>query len=284
MTEPNRTAYDEATATARDYYNSDDADTFYAEVWGGEDIHVGLYESPGEPIRDASRRTVDHLAQRVEDLLGPDAHVLDIGAGYGGAARRLVDKYGCRIACLNLSEAENERNRAMNEAAGIAPRIEVIDGAFERVPLGDACVDVVWCQDAILHSGDRRRVLEEVDRVLRPGGRFVFTDPMRADDCPPGVLGPILERIHLPDLGSPAFYTETANKLGWRDLGFEEMTGQLVNHYTRVLETTEAEADRLRGKVSDAYIDRMKNGLRHWIEGGKAGHLAWGVFLFEKPE
>jgi len=56
-----------------------------------------------------------------------------------------------------------------------------------------------------------------------------------------------------------------------------------VNHYSRVLETTNEYADRLAGKVSDAYLERMRAGLRHWIEGGKKGHLAWGVFLFSKP-
>ena len=274
--------YDQATRTAREYYNSADADTFYAEVWGGEDIHVGLYQSDDEPIRDASRRTVDHMADML-GVLGPDDVVLDIGAGYGGAARRLVERFGCRVICLNLSEAENERNRAMNTESGVADKIDVIDGSFEDIPLGDGSVGVVWCQDAMLHSGDRRKVLEEVNRVLEPGGKFVFTDPMRADDCPEGVLDPILARIHLPDLGSPGFYREVAGELGWRELAFEEMTHQLARHYTRVLETTEAEAPRLEGKISDEYVERMKNGLRHWIEGGNARHLCWGVFLYQTP-
>lgn len=275
-------ADDRATATAREYYNSADADTFYHEVWGGEDIHVGLYERPDEPIGPASRRTVDRMADRL-GRLASDAHVLDLGAGYGGAARRLVERAGCRVTCLNLSEAENERNRRMNESAGVADRIDVIDGSFEAVPASDASFDVAWSQDAILHSGDRRGVLAEVDRVLKPGGMFVFTDPMRADDCPEGVLGPILERIHLPDLGSPGLYRGVAAELGWEDLGFEDLTHQLTRHYTRVLETTEAEAPRLAGRVSQGYIERMKRGLRHWIEGGEAGHLAWGIFLFRKP-
>ena len=274
------TSYDQATQTAREYYNSSDADTFYAEVWGGEDIHVGLYQSEDEPIREASRRTVDYLIDRLGEIKAEEV-VLDIGAGYGGAARRLVERFGCRVVCLNLSEAENQRNRELNEKAGVADRIEVLDGSFEAVPLDDDSVDHVWCQDAILHSGDRAKVLQEVDRVLKKGGRFVFTDPMKSDDCPDGVLDPILARIHLPDLGSPGFYMEQAKKLGWKDLGYEPMTEQLVNHYSRVLATTEAEQDRLKGLVSDAYIERMKNGLGHWIKGGKAGHLAWGVFLFE---
>lgn len=271
---------DQATATARDYYNSSDADTFYAEVWGGEDIHIGLYTSPSEPIRDASRRTVDHLADRL-DLTSSDT-LLDIGAGYGGGARRLVERYGCRVICLNLSEAENERNRELNEAAGVSDRIEVIDGSFEQIPLPDASVDAVWSQDAILHSGNRAGVLDEVDRVMKPGGRFVFTDPMQADDCPEGVLEPILARIHLTDLGSPGFYLAQASRLGWTDLGYEDHAHQLTAHYSRVLETTKAEQPRLADLISQDYIERMKAGLRHWIDGGEAGHLAWGVFLFQK--
>jgi sarcosine/dimethylglycine N-methyltransferase len=42
--------YSDTVATAREYYNSDDADNFYYTIWGGEDIHVGLYQSDDHPI------------------------------------------------------------------------------------------------------------------------------------------------------------------------------------------------------------------------------------------
>ena len=73
-----------ATRTARDYYNSEDADKFYATIWGGEDIHVGIYESPDDAIADASRRTVARMSALLE-CPGTGTRVLDIGSGYGGA-------------------------------------------------------------------------------------------------------------------------------------------------------------------------------------------------------
>lgn len=266
--------------TARDYYNSEDADNFYATIWGGEDIHVGLYEHVDEPIFDASRRTVEYMASKL--TLKKDTRVLDLGSGYGGAARFLAKTYGCHVTALNLSEVENERNRVLTEKAGLNDLIDVVDGSFEDIPYTDASFDVVWSQDAILHSGNREQVLSEVCRVLKSGGTFVFTDPMQSDTCPDGVLQPILDRIHLQNLGSPGFYQDLARRLNFASVSFEDHSEQLVNHYGRVLNETNKRTSDMEGLVSDEYIERMKKGLQHWIDGGRNGFLAWGIFEFHK--
>lgn len=271
--------YSGAVNVARDYYNSGDADNFYFTIWGGEDIHVGLYDSDSEPVFDASRRTVERMASTLGNL-GESCRVLDVGAGYGGAARYLAKTYGCHVVALNLSEVENERDREMNREQGLDHLIEVVDASFEDIPFADDSFDVVWSQDAFLHSGNRRKVVAEIARVLKPGGELVFTDPMKADDCPDGVLQPILDRLHLETLGSPGFYREEASKLGLEELDFDEHHEQLPRHYGRILEETEANEEKLERAVSREYIDRMKVGLGHWVEGGNNGHLAWGIFHF----
>ncbi|AXK34348.1 methyltransferase domain-containing protein [Streptomyces armeniacus] len=275
-------AYSAAVSTARSYYNSSDADTFYASVWGGEDIHIGLYERPDEPIPDASRRTVARMAAKLE--LTERSVVLDLGSGYGGSARYLAENHGCRVLALNLSEVENERHRNLNAERGLTGAIEVVDGSFEKIPYEDASVDVVWSQDAFLHSGNRHRTLEEVARVLKPGGQLIFTDPMAVDGCPTHVLQPILDRIHLDDMGSPAFYRREMARLGFSEApggAFEEHGEQLATHYGRVLQETERqEAEGLGSKVSADYLERMKKGLGDWVHGGRQKHLTWGIFHF----
>lgn len=276
------TAYSEVVETARSYYNSDDADNFYFHVWGGEDIHIGLYETRLEPIAIASRRTVHRMATEVAQRLGPDSRALDIGAGYGGAARYLARTYGCRVTALNLSEKENQRNRVVNREQGLEQLIDVVDGSFESIPAADASFDLVWSQDAILHSGHRDQVIGEVARVLRPGGELVFTDPMQADVCPDGVLQPVLDRIHLDSLGSFAFYREAAARYGLKEVGMVQMTENLVTHYSRVREELQRGRGTLAGKVSDAYIERMLAGLGHWVDAGERGYLSWGILHFRK--
>ena len=273
--------YSEAVQVARDYYNSDDADNFYATIWGGEDIHIGLYNAPDEPIREASGRTVQYMASLLS--IEPAHEALDIGSGYGGAARYLAASFGCSVMALNLSEKENERARQLSAERGLSDKIEVVDGSFEAIPAVDNRFDVVWSQDAILHSGQRDKVLQEVARVLKPGGHFIFTDPMQADDCPGDVLQPILDRIHLETLASPRFYREHLTRLGLQEVRFEERTDMLTQHYGRVLQETEKHQAALTQTVSAEYVERMKQGLRHWIDGGERGYLAWGVFVFRKP-
>ena len=41
--------------------------------------------------------------------------------------------------------------------------------------------------------------------------------------------------------------------------------------------------DELVGDSSAGYLDRMTEGLQHWVDAGRAGHLAWGVIVLDKP-
>lgn len=273
--------YSEVVQAAREYYNSEDADNFYYHIWGGEDIHIGLYEQADEDIATASHRTVQQMAALLP-ALNPDTRVLDIGAGYGGAARYLAKTYGCPVTALNLSETENERDRAMNREAGLDHLIEVLDASFEDIPSEDNSFDVVWSQDAILHSGHRERVMEEVARVLTSGGDFIFTDPMQTDDCPEGVLQPVLDRIHLDSLGSLRFYRQVAERCGLRLVTLVDHSEQLPRHYGRVRQMLRARQSELTNHVSKAYIERMLTGLSHWVEAGEKGYLVWGILHFKK--
>jgi len=275
--------YSDVVETARAYYNSTDADNFYFHIWGGEDIHIGLYQTDDEPIANASRRTVHRMAELAGEI-NTATRVLDLGAGYGGSMRYLAEHFGCQCVALNLSEVENERNRRMNIEAGLDRNIQVVDGDFTALDFEEAAFDLVWSQDAFLHSGDRAKVCAEAARVLKPGGRLVFTDPMQADDAPTDQLQPIYDRLHLDSLASPAFYREALGELGMQEVEFDDRSHQLPRHYARVRQALIENADELRERgVSEDYIERMQSGLQHWVDGGRKGHLAWGIFVFEKP-
>ena len=118
----------------KEYYDSKEADEFYYNVWGGEDIHIGIYDEPTQDIKSASQQTVWKMAKFLP-AIKRSSKILDLGSGYGGAARLLAKKYECKIDCLNLSETENERNRTKNKNTGLEDFITVTTGNFEKVSI-----------------------------------------------------------------------------------------------------------------------------------------------------
>ncbi len=273
--------YSNAVDVTRDYYNNSAADRFYATIWGGEDIHIGMYKNKDESIFDASRRTVEQMASKIPNL-NADTRIIDLGAGYGGSARYLAEKYGCHVSCVNLSEVQNDRNRRLNKQQGLEHLIEVVDGSFEEVPYSDNSYDVVWSQDSILHSTNRGKVLNEVARLLVQDGLFIFTDPMQHGKGKRPDLQPVYDRLHLESMGSVELYREIAEKVELEEVEFEEHPEQLVNHYSRVLDEINRRYDELVEVSNKDYIERTKKGLHHWIENGKKGNLNWGIMVFRK--
>ena len=274
-----------AVAVTEDYYDSDDADAFYSRIWGGQDLHLGIYDATDD-IRTASDTTVDRMLaelERVGALPDADSEAVDLGAGYGGSARRICEKTGASVTCLNLSETQNDRNRLLTKKAGLAEKITVMHGDFEDVPLANDSVDLVWSQDSFLHAPNRDHVIGEACRVLRRGGHLIFTDPMEVPGASREVMEPIYKRLSLPDLGSLTAYRHYAGLVGLEEVAWIDLSGNLPKHYGRVREELLAHRDEVEEAASSRYVENMLEGLQNWVNGGNDGHLAWGILIFRKP-
>ncbi|UQA90806.1 SAM-dependent methyltransferase [Streptomyces halobius] len=261
----------------RQYYESSDVDAFYDVVWGGEDIHTGIYAHAQEPIADASRRTVERLADRLKGCLGPERSVLDLGSGYGGTARYLAERFGCRVVALNLSAHQNDRHRRTNTERGLDGFIEVVTGSFHDVPYADAHFDAVCSLEALCRSGDRARVLSEAARVLKPEGALAFTDLMAAEDTPPDVLHPVVSRLGVDALATPSGYVRRLTGLGLDHVEFDDYSDQLVTHYVRLADETSKREAELRGIISPDYLDLLLRNLPLWVTAARNRQLRWGI-------
>ncbi|MGV3759746.1 MAG: class I SAM-dependent methyltransferase [Actinomycetota bacterium] len=103
---------------------------------------------------------------RDEVGIGPGCRVLDLAAGTGKLTRRLVELEADLVAVEPVTAM-----RTQLEA--ILPDVEVLDGMGEAIPVPDASVDVVTVAQAF-HWFDAPAALEEIARVLRPGGRLAL--------------------------------------------------------------------------------------------------------------
>jgi arsenite methyltransferase len=116
--------------------------------------------------------------------------VLDLGSGAGAdvliSARR-VGPTGKAIG-LDMTDEMLALARANADAAGV-DNVEFVKGEIEHIPLPDGVVDVVISNCVINLSGDKRQVLSEAARVLKPGGRFAVADVIADPDMDEATRG-----------------------------------------------------------------------------------------------
>lgn len=134
----------------------------------------------GEDIGQESWRSAAERAE-IADLLDvtPGSHVLDVACGAGGPSLALVERTGCRLSGLDIVPEDIAHANALAAERGLADRAAfAVADCGGRLPFfRDGASDAVLCVDAVCHLSDRFGVVAEWARLLRRGGRLVFTDP-----------------------------------------------------------------------------------------------------------
>jgi 2-polyprenyl-3-methyl-5-hydroxy-6-metoxy-1,4-benzoquinol methylase len=134
----------------------------------------------GEDIGQSSWLTADEQDKFLGWLnLAAGKTLLDVACGSGGPVLRIADTTGCSVVGVDVHEQAITTANSLAAQRGLTERAEFqIADATTQIRLPDASFDAITCIDAINHLPDRPRVLADWARLLKPGGRLLFTDPI----------------------------------------------------------------------------------------------------------
>jgi ubiquinone/menaquinone biosynthesis C-methylase UbiE len=178
-------------------------------------------ETYSEDIGQTGWMTTEEFRRFLRLLaLDDSSNVLEVGSGSGGCALFMSQQTGCRVTGIDINDHGIRNADALMRKQHMEARVhfECLD-ASRPLPFEAADFDAVFSNDAVCHIPDRASLLKEWWRVVKPGGRILFTDAM--------IVSGIVSHEEIAARSSIGFYLFVPpgeNERLMREAGFEVLS------------------------------------------------------------
>jgi cyclopropane fatty-acyl-phospholipid synthase-like methyltransferase len=242
-------------------------------------------EAFGEDIGQNSWLTADEQDRFISWLdLSPGQTLLDVACGTGGPVLRMAAKSGCSVIGVDVEEDGIRAASALAAQRGLTnhAQFHCVD-ANRPLPFADSHFDAITCIDAINHFRDRVQMISQWQRLLKPGGRLLFTDPII-------VTGPLTsEEIAVRSsagfyLYVPLGYSETVLEgCGLQLLRCEDVTANMAQVAASRHAARASRSMPLRQIEGDDLYNSQQNFLQACASLAEERRLSRLVYVCKKP-
>lgn len=199
------------------------------------------------------------------DWLGIQAgeRVLEVACGSGGIAARIAETRGVKVVGtdINALAIKAAKERPATSPRGGALEFMTAD-ADGPLPFPDGSFDALLCNDAINHFKDRPGLFREWGRVLRPGGRCLFSDPV--------VMSGFVSNAELAVRSSIGYFTFSvpgANEAALEAAGFRvERVADLTESVAQVSRKRHAAREKRRAALVPLETEAKYEGIQRFLE------------------
>lgn len=201
----------------------------YRVLWLNPDnlaVHFGYTDTGTRGHTDALKNMNRVLADRVR--IQPGERVLDAGCGVGGSSLWLAAERGARVVGITLAARQAAMARSHAARRKLTDRVHFDVADFTATPFPDASFDIVWAVESLCHAPRKAAFYQEAARLLRPGGRVVVADFVRAarplDPLGEQLLHEWLDGWAVPDIDTSAEHLGHLAAAGFTDARLDDVT------------------------------------------------------------
>jgi MPBQ/MSBQ methyltransferase len=191
LDQPSRTYGEETVGDEYDAWTNDGILEYY---WG-EHIHLGYYSEAEMKAGYVRKNFIQAKYEFIDEMMkfgnidpaeykNKPVKVLDVGCGFGGTSRYLAKALGptSDVTGITLSPAQVKRGTELAVEQGVADRTHFTVMNALDMTFPDNTFDIVWACESGEHMPDKKAYIDEMMRVLKPGGKYVMACWSQRDD------------------------------------------------------------------------------------------------------
>ena len=224
----------------------------------------------------------DALARHAK--INQSTHVLDLCCGLGGPARYLAYHHGCRVTGVDMNTDRLAGAVRLTERTKLQDRVLFHHANALQTGLADETFDVIVSQEAFCHIPDKKTLIAECVRLLKPGGRIVYTDILARNSMTNEIRSRLENEMAFSELSTLEQYCHLLEGKSCQVVEVEDLSDDWAQILIDRLAMYRSLKEQTVSSFGLAHFQKWDRTYSFFVDLYRSGELGGGRFVAHKPK
>jgi len=216
--------------------------------------------------------------------INESTHVLDLCCGLGGPARYLAYHYGCRVTGVDMNTDRLAGAVRLTERTKLQDRVLFHHANALQTGLADETFDVIVSQEAFCHIPNKKTLITECVRLLKPGGRIVYTDILARSSMTNEIRSRLETEMVFSELSTLEQYCHLLEEKGCQVIEVEDLSDNWAQILIDRLTMYRSLKEQTVSSFDLAHFQKWDRTYSFFVGLYRSGELGGGRFVAHKPK